>query len=96
MKVFRSVSKGQGRALGRGRSTQSISAILKKRAKSTGIDPTAISGHPLRAGMVTEAARRRADSLEIRQKTGHRSDAMVEGYIREADQFVLAEKARVL
>ena len=96
VRVFRSLSKGAGRVLGRGLSTQSISAILKKRAGEVGIDPAEISGHSLRAGMVTEAARRGADSLAIRQKTGHRSDAMVEGYIREADQFVLAEKARVL
>ena len=96
VKIFRSLSKGAGRVLGRKLSTQSIATILKKRAVAVGIDPAEISGHSLRAGMATEAARRGADSLAIRQKTGHQSDAMVEQYIRESDQFVLAEKARVL
>ena len=96
VKIFRSLSKGAGRVLGRGLSTQSISTTLKKWAEAVGIDPSRVSGQSLRAGMVTELARRGADSLAIRQKPGHGADAMVEGSIREAEQFVLAEKARVL
>lgn len=46
-----------------------------------------ISGHSLRAGFVTIAARSKIPSYDIRQHSRHKSVQMVEGYIREADKL---------
>lgn len=45
------------------------------------------SGHSLRAGFVTTAARNRIPGHHIRQHTRHKSVQTVEGYIREADKL---------
>ena len=67
---------------------QSIALIVKERAKAAGLDPTKYSGHSLRAGLVTSAARAGVSSWKIRQQTGHRSDAMLHRYIRDAKLFI--------
>jgi hypothetical protein len=38
--------------------------------------------------LVTSAAKAGVSSWKIRQQTGHRSDAMLQRYIRDADIFV--------
>lgn len=45
------------------------------------------SGHSLRAGFVTTAARSKIPSYDIRQHSRHKSVQTVEGYIREADKL---------
>ena len=45
------------------------------------------SGHSLRAGFVTTAARSRIPGYHIRQHSRHKSVQTVEGYIREADKL---------
>lgn len=67
---------------------QSIALIVKERAKAVGLDSTKYSGHSLRAGLVTSAARAGVSSWKIRQQTGHRSDAMLHRYIRDAKLFI--------
>lgn len=47
----------------------------------------AFSGHSLRAGFATTAARNKIPSYDIRNHTRHKSVQTVEGYIREADKL---------
>lgn len=47
----------------------------------------AFSGHSLRAGFTTTAARNKIPSYDIRNHTRHKSVQTVEGYIREADKL---------
>ncbi|SFM43217.1 site-specific integrase [Nitrosomonas communis] len=68
-------------------SPQSIALVIKERAKVAGLDFTQYSGHSLRAGLVTSAAQAGVSSWKIRQQTGHKSDAMLQRYIRDANIF---------
>ncbi len=45
------------------------------------------SGHSLRAGYATSAAAKDLPGYRIRQHTRHKSAEMVDGYIREAEQW---------
>jgi integrase len=84
--VFRIVNKGGGvgsDAL----SPQSVALIVKEYAQKAGLDAATYSGHSLRAGLITSAAKAGVSSWKIRQQTGHRSETMLQRYIRDADIF---------
>lgn len=85
--VFRSVSKG-GKVSDHPLTDQSVNLVLRKCATRVGLSCERLSGHSLRAGLVTSAAKAGVSSWKIRQQTGHRSDAMLQRYIRDADIFV--------
>jgi integrase len=50
-------------------------------------DPLNLTGHSLRAGYATEAARAGKPIFVIQQQTGHKSVAMVSRYVRAVDLF---------
>jgi integrase len=66
---------------------QSVALIVKQRAELAGFDPRIFSGHSLRAGFVTNAANGGASASSIRGQTGHKSDAMMQRYIRNTELF---------
>jgi integrase len=66
---------------------RSIAKIIKRRVEQAGMDPEKFSGHSLRAGLVTAAAKSRKTVESIMRQTGHRSVAMVHMYIRDAQLF---------
>lgn len=68
-------------------SAQSVALIIKHRADALGLDSTQFSGHSLRAGFATNAANKGVSSARIRGQTGHKSDAMVQRYIRNSQMF---------
>lgn len=68
-------------------SDQCVTLILRKCAARVGMSHEQLSAHSLRAGLVTCAAKAGVSSWKIRQQTGHRSDAMLQRYIRDADIF---------
>lgn len=84
--VFRHVNR-HGHVLTRSLSPQSVALIVKERVNVIGLNADDFSGHSLRAGLVTSAARSGASIWKIRQQTGHQSDAMLQLYIRENDLF---------
>lgn len=67
---------------------QAVAHVIKERAKAVGLDSAKYAGHSLRAGLVTSAATLGVSSWKIRQQTGHKSDAMLARYIRDANIFV--------
>lgn len=67
---------------------QAVALVIKERAQAVGLDSTKYAGHSLRAGLVTSAAQLGVSSWKIRQQTGHKSDAMLARYIRDANIFV--------
>lgn len=95
--IFRPVDQHQH--IGSTRLTdRSVSSIIKVRvlryARKKGNTKAAakalaagFSGHSLRAGFVTSAARGRIPSYQIRQHSRHKSVQTLEGYIREADKL---------
>ena len=62
-----------------------VATIVKRRLTAIDVDSTAYSGHSLRSGLVTEAARAGVPAWKIKQQTGHKSDANLGRYIRDAE-----------
>lgn len=85
--IFRSVTR-HGRICPAALSAQAVAVIVKQRVEAIGLDPSRYSGHSLRAGLVTSAAQMGVSSWKIRQQTGHKSDAMLQRYIRDSLIFV--------
>jgi integrase len=86
-RIFRSVAKG-GRIQAAGMTAQSVALVVKHYAGTVGLDPARVSGHSLRAGLITSAAKLGISTHKIRQQSGHRSDAMLARYIRDGELFV--------
>ena len=84
--LFVSINKG-GSIACRQLSDRSIADIVKYYAEQVGLDKTKYSGHSLRSGLATSAARHGVSSWKIRQQTGHKSDTMLARYIRDGDLF---------
>lgn len=84
-----------GRLSGRPLHPRSIPKILKRLYGEAGVDATNLGAHSLRVGMVTQAARNGASATEIARITRHRRLAMVERYVREADQWRANASARL-
>lgn len=85
--LFRRVSR-YGEVMNEGLSAQSVALIVKASARVAGLNAAQFSGHSLRAGLVTSAAKAGASTWKIRQQTGHKSDAMLQRYIRDSQLFI--------
>lgn len=85
-RVFRSIDRHS--RVGASLSGRAVALILKKRANRAGLDPAAFSGHSLRAGFATSAARAGIEEREIMATTRHRSAAVLRRYIRDGELFV--------
>lgn len=84
--LFRAVNRhGQ---IHRGRlSDKAVALIVKRCAKSVGLDETRYAGHSLRAGLATSAAIAGVSEHSIMAQTGHKSVGMVRRYIRDGNLF---------
>lgn len=84
--LFRGVNR-HGQVMNQGLSPQSVALIVKERVAAIGLDAKQFSGHSLRAGLVTSAAINGVSSWKICQQTGHKSDAVMQRYIRDNNLF---------
>jgi len=64
-----------------------VARVVKRAALAAGLDAGRFSGHSLRLGFVTTAARRGCSERSIANQTGHRSMPVLRGYIRRANVF---------
>ena len=65
---------------------QVVRTVVKERARAAGLEEfEKLSGHSLRAGLATQAALNGANLRDIAKQTGHRSEKILSGYIRDAD-----------
>ena len=83
--VFRAIDQWGGlddKAL----TPQSVNGILKRRIALAGLDPKEFSAHGLRAGYLTEAARRGVSLPEAMQQSQHRSVQQAASYYNEAER----------
>ena len=79
--LFRSINRhGQVRDRLTG---HAVGVIVKSRCTAAGIDAEFVSGHSLRAGMITSAANAKVDRLTIKRASRH-SSSIVDSYIRNA------------
>jgi site-specific recombinase XerD len=77
----------QGGRVGGRLTDQSVANIVKAHAKRVGLDPKLFSGHSLRAGFLTSAAKRGASIFKMMDVSRHRSVDTLRGYVRDAELF---------
>lgn len=65
-------------------SDRTVSEIVKRLAKSAGLDAERVSGHSLRSGFATTAAIKGKSLASIMKQTRHKSERVALGYIRAA------------
>jgi len=68
-------------------SDQTVALLIKDYLKIAGIESRNYSGHSLRSGFATSAAKSGAEERSIMAMTGHKSTEMVRRYIKEANLF---------
>jgi len=60
---------------------QSVALIIKRRARTAGLDPREFAGHSLRSGYATQAARDGHHPTQIAATTRHQDQRVLAGYI---------------
>lgn len=83
--IFRAIDRW-GAVEERALTPQSINLIVKRRCEAAGLDPSEFSAHGLRAGYLTEAARRGVSLQEAMQQSQHRSVQQAVRYYNDADR----------
>lgn len=82
--IFRAITKsGTVRASALG--AAEIPRLVKRLARASGLDPTRLAGHSLRAGHVTQAYLDGVPEAQIQSTTRHKSVTMLARYRRMAD-----------
>lgn len=66
---------------------RSVNIILERRMKKAGFTTRGFSGHSLRAGYITTAAKSKIPEYSIQVHTRHRSTRVLRGYMREMSLF---------
>jgi integrase len=92
--IFRAIDRWGGiedRAL----TPQAVNLILKRRVALAGLDPKDFAAHGLRAGYLTEAARRGVALPEAMQQSQHRSVQQAASYYNDAERQ-LGKAARLI
>jgi len=84
--IFRPMRRG-GRVLPARLSDHAVALVVKRYAEAAGMSVELFSGHSLRAGFVTSAARAGAPERQIMRTTGHKSIEMLLRYVRAANVF---------
>ena len=84
--VFRKLTP-QGRITAKPMSDRGVALVVKARAAAAGYDPEQVAGHSLRAGFLTEAARRGANIFKMREQSRHKSLEVLSDYVRNHELF---------
>lgn len=84
--VFRKLTP-QGRLTSRPMSDRGVALVVKARAAAAGYDPAQVSGHSLRAGFLTEAARQGATVFKMKEVSRHKSLEVLSDYVRSHELF---------
>ncbi len=84
--IFRSIDR-HGNLKPMRLTDQSVALIVKRSAKTAGLDWERYAGHSLRAGLATAAAMADVSERSIMEQTGHKSLPVVRRYIRDGSLF---------
>lgn len=84
--IFRPVNR-QSEISGERLTSHAVAVIVKERVAALGLDPSKYAGHSLRAGLITSAAALGVPIWKLKAQSGHRSDAILSRYVRDADLF---------
>ena len=64
---------------------QIVADIVKDACRRVGLDPDKYAGHSLRAGYMTTGARAGVKLRQLMEQSGHKSERVAVGYIRQAE-----------
>lgn len=67
-------------------SAQSVTLIVRRRARAAGLDVDGVSAHSLRAGMLTAAALSGASTHRLKVHSRHKQTATLDTYIRDIER----------
>lgn len=81
-RMYRSDRVGKNRL-----SAQSVATVIKDYAHKAGLDSSRYSGHSLRSGFLTSAARNRASIFKMADQSRHRSLDVLRQYVKDEDLF---------
>lgn len=84
-KVFRAITRHG--AVNGSLSSQSVALIVKARAEQAGLAPELFSGHSLRSGFATSAAKAGASTAELMQQGGWRTERIAISYVQDRDAW---------
>lgn len=84
--LFRSVSRG-GKISNSRLSGRAVAEVVKAYAGKAGLEAADFSGHSLRSGFLTSAARRGASIFKMMDVSRHKSVDTLRGYVRDAELF---------
>lgn len=79
---------GHGRVTDKAIAGDGIARMVKRRATAAGLDPEMFSGHSLRSGFATTAARAGVAEHKIMRQGRWTTSQAMRGYIREGELFV--------
>ena len=85
--VFRRLSNDGRRVQDSPMSDRGVARVVQARAEKAGYDPTRFSGHSLRSGFLTSAARARASIWKMREQSRHKSIQVLGGYVQSVALF---------
>lgn len=91
--AFRSINRHA--RIGSSLSDRAIADMVKKRVAAVGLDPGEFSGHSLRSGLITAAARNKVPERDIMRQSGHKHLPTLRGYIHEGSLFTDNAAAKV-
>lgn len=83
--VFRSINRHS--QIGKRLSADAVAVLIKSHAERIGLNPKEYSGHSLRAGLATAAAKEGIPIYKICNQTRHKSSRMLDRYIRDGQIF---------
>jgi site-specific recombinase XerD len=84
--IFRAITKN-GRVLARRLSDRAVAELVKAYARKIGLDAAEFSGHSLRSGFLTSAARHGASLFKMMDVSRHKSVDTLRAYVRDAELF---------
>ena len=84
--LFRRMHRGDKPGVAR-LSAQNVAMIVKNYARKVGLDSSLYSGHSLRRGFLTSAARNRASIFKMADQSRHKSLDVLRQYVQEEDLF---------
>lgn len=93
--IFRGVDR-HGNVAKEALSGRSVALVVKRSARRAGLDADQYSGHSLRAGFATQAARKGIPERLIQRHTGHRDLQTLREYIHEGELLSDENPTRVL
>ncbi len=93
--AFRALGRSKAAKPGASLTDRAIANLIKRRAKAAGLDPAQFSGHSLRSGLITAAAKAGVPERLIMKQSGHKHLPTLRGYIHEGSLFTDNAAAKV-